>query len=120
MARSPKRRGRKAKTRVISKHLAPILFTAERSGATLGAAESTQATEVADALRPTVATDAMPVTTDAAHCYPPCARSLGLSHIALNQSTGQRIQCPYHIQTVGNWQSRFKRSLLRFRGVATK
>ena len=49
----------------------PILFAADRSGATLGAVlDSTQAAEVVDALRPTVAADAV-VVIDAARCYPP-------------------------------------------------
>ena len=51
---------------------------------------------------------------------PPCARVLGVSHIALNQSAGPRIRNPYHIQTVGNRQSHFKGFLFHFRGVATK
>ena len=58
-------------------------------------------------------------------CWPPRrvatrpARSLGLSRIALNQSAGQRIRDPCHIQTVGNRQSRFKGFLFHFRGVTT-
>ena len=120
MVRPPRRRGGKAKTRGLSKDLAPVLFAADRSGATLGAAlDSTRAAEIADALRPAVAKDAV-LAGDAASCYPPCARSLGLSHVALNQSAGPRIRGPYHIQTVGNRQSRFKGFLFHFRGVATK
>ena len=120
MVRPPRRRGGKANTRGLSKDLAPILFAADRSGATLGAAlDSTRAAEIADALRPAVAKDAV-LVSDAARCYSPCARSLGLSHIALNQSAGPRIRGPYHIQTVGNRQSRFKGFLFHFRGVATK
>ena len=92
MVRPPRRRDEKAKTRGLSKDLAPVLFAADRASATLGAAR----------------------------CYPPCARSLGLSHIAPNQSTGPRIRSPCHIQTVGNRQSRFKGFLFHFRGVATK
>ena len=57
---------------------------------------------------------------DATLCYAPCARSLGLSHVALKQSAGPRVRGPYHIQTVGNQQSRFKGFLFHFRGVATK
>ena len=59
-------------------------------------------------------------------CWPPIrrgvtcpARSLGLSHIALNQPAGPRIRNPYHIQTVGNRQSRFKGFLFYFRAIAT-
>ena len=89
------------KTRGLSKDLAPILFAAGRSGATLGAADAV-------------------LVTAAARCYPPYARSLGLSRIALNQSAGPRIRGPCHIQTVGNRQSRLKRFLFHFRGVATK
>ena len=102
MVRPPRRRGRKANTRGLSKDLAPTLLAADRSGAILGAAlDSTQAAEIANALRPSVAKDAV-LVSDAARCYPPCARSLGLTHIALNQSAGSRIRGPYHIQTAGN------------------
>ena len=55
-----------------------------------------------------------------ARCFPPCARSLGLPHVALNRSAGQRVRGTYHIQTVGNRQGRFKAFLSGFRGVATK
>ena len=106
--------------RGLSKDLAPVLFPADRSCATLGAAlNSTRVAEVADALRPAVVKDAV-LVTDTARCYPPCARSLWLSHIALNQSAGPRIRDPIQIQTVGNRQSRFKRFLFHFRVVATK
>ena len=47
----------------------------------LAAQAALEAVEVADALRPDVATDAV-LVTDAARCYPPCTPSLGLSHIA--------------------------------------
>ncbi len=50
---------------------------------------------VISAKRAAVAKDAV-LVTDAALCYPPCARSLGLSHIALNQSADLRIQRPCH------------------------
>ena len=120
MVRPPRRRGGKANARVLSKDLAPVLFAADRSGATLGAAlDSARAAEIADALRRSAAKDAV-LAGDAASCYPPCARSLGLSHIALNQSAGPLIRGPCHIQTVGNRQSRFKGFLFHFRGVATK
>ena len=120
MVRPPRRRGGKAKTRGLSKDLAPVLFAADRSGATLGTAlDSTRAAEVAEALRPAAAKDAV-LVTDGALCFPPCAESLGLEHIALNQSAGPRILGPCHIQAVGNRQSRFKGFLFHFRGVATK
>ena len=46
----------KAKTRGLSKDFAPVLFAADRSGATLGAAlDSTQAEEVEDVLRQALA-----------------------------------------------------------------
>ena len=59
----------------------------------LTALDSTQAAEIADALRLAVAKDAV-LAGDAARCYPPCARSLGLSHIALNQSAGRQFGVP--------------------------
>ena len=120
LARPPRRRGGKAASRGLSKHLVPILFAADRSGATFGKAlDSTQAAEIAEALRPAVAKDSV-LAADAARCFPPCARSLGLPRATLNRSAGQRLRGTYHIQTVGNRQGRFKAFLSGFRGVATK
>ena len=51
---------------------------------------------------------------------PRCARSTGLSHIALNQSAGPRIRGLCRIQTAGNRQSRFKGFLFRHRGISTR
>ena len=51
LARRPRRRGGRAASRGLSKHLVPILFAADRSGATFGKAlDSTQAAEIAEAL----------------------------------------------------------------------
>ena len=53
MVRPPRRRGGKANARVLSKDLTPVLFAADRSGTTLGAAlDSARAAEIADALCP--------------------------------------------------------------------
>ena len=70
----------------------PIMFAADRSGVTFGMApDSTHAAESAEALRAVVAMDSI-MAADAAHCFPPCAQSLGLSHMALNRSASQRAR----------------------------
>ena len=77
------------------------------------------AAEIAEALRPAVAMDSI-LAAAAARCFPPCARSLRLPHMALNQSAARRVRGTYHIQTVGNRQGRFTAFLSGFRGGATK
>lgn len=97
------------------KKIVPILFAADRSGATLRIAlGSTRA----KALRPAAVKVSVPAT-DGTSCFPPRAWLPGRPRIALNQSAGLRPgHC--HIQTYGNRQSHFKQFLFDFRGVATK
>jgi hypothetical protein len=45
---------------------------------------------------------------------------LGVSHEALNQSSGERVRGDLHIQTVNSRHERLKDFLRRHRGVATK
>ncbi len=58
--------------------------------------------------------------TDGGTSYPPCAAAMGVSHEALNQSSGERVRGELHIQTVNNRHSRLKAFLRSRRGIATK
>ena len=60
------------------------------------------------------------LVADGNNVYPPCAKSLGIKHKALNQSAGERVRGAIHIQTVTDRHSGFKDFLRRFRGVSTK
>ena len=52
--------------------------------------------------------------------YPPCAKSLGIKHEALNLSAGERKRGAFNISRVNNRHSLFKDFLHRFRGVSSK
>ena len=58
--------------------------------------------------------------TDGGTCYPPCAAAMGVSHEALNPSSGERVRGELHIQTVNNRHSRLKAFLRSRRVIATK
>ncbi len=58
--------------------------------------------------------------TDGGTSYPPCAAALGVSHKALNQSAGERVDGELHIQNVNNRHSRLKEFIARRHGIATK
>ena len=60
------------------------------------------------------------LAANGALCFPSCAESLGLAHIALNQSAGRRVLGHCHNQTVGNRKSRFKGFVFHSLGIATK
>lgn len=120
LGRKPRKRGGKASKRGISDELAPILFAADRTGATFSAVlPGVNAAALVHALGPVVDKDAL-LVTDACTSYPPCAAALRISHEVLNQSAKERVRGELHIQTVNNRHSRFKDFLRQHRGVATK
>ena len=80
---------------------------------------SVTADNVQTVLEPRIDDDIL-LVTDGNNVCPPCAKSLGIKHEALNQSAGERVRGAFHIQTVNNRHGRFKDFLHRFRGVSTK
>jgi hypothetical protein len=60
------------------------------------------------------------LVTDGAKVYRAFARSAGIRHEAVNLRAGVRTRGPYHLQNMNGYHSRFKRWLLRFRGVASR
>lgn len=59
------------------------------------------------------------LVTDGAPFFPPCARSLGLTHEPLNHKAGERRRSDLHINTVNSRHERLKAFLRSRRGVAT-
>ena len=59
------------------------------------------------------------LVTDAAPFFPPAARSLGVTHEALDQKAGERRRGDLHINTVNSRHERLKTFLRGRRGVAT-
>ena len=118
--RKARKRGGKAAKRGLSDEQTPVLVAADRSGTTLAVMlAAATAQTVATVLKPVLQKDAL-LVTDASTIYPPCAKSLGVSHQALNLSAGERVRGELHIQTVNSRHEGLKTLLRRHRGVATK
>jgi len=118
--RKPRKRGGVAPKRGLSKEQVPILVAADRSGTTLTRVlPETTAAALADQLEAAVEPDAL-LVTDGASFFPPCARSLGVTHEPLNQSAGERRRGDLHLNTVNSRHERLKDFLRGRRGVATK
>jgi hypothetical protein len=59
--------------------------------------------------------------TDGAQVYKKVARTMGLTHRAINVQKGIRVvDGAFHIQNVNAYDSRLKQWMARFHGVATK
>lgn len=118
--RKARRRGGKAAKRGLSDEQTPVLVAVDRGGATLAVAlPAATASNVATVLEPILEKDAL-LVTDASTIYPPCAKSLGISHEALNASAGERVRGELHIQTANSRHEGLKTLLRRHRGIATK
>ena len=118
--RKARRRGGKASKLGLSDELVPILVAVDRSGTTTGSVlPSVTADNVQSVLEPRIDDDIV-LVTDGNNVYPPCTKSLGIQHEALNQSAGERVRGSFHIQTVNNRHSLFKSFLHRYRGVSSK
>ena len=118
--RKARRRGGKASKRGLSDEQVPILVAVDRSGTTAcSVLPSVTADSVQCALEPRIDDDIL-LVTDENNVYPPCAKSLGIKHEALNQSTGEQVHGAIHIQTVNNRHSGIKGFLHHYRGVSSK
>ena len=118
--RKARRRGGKAKKRGLSDEQVPILVAVDRGGTTTcSILPSVTAETIHSALESRIEDDIL-LVTDANNVYPPCAKSLGVRHEALNQSAGERVRGVAHIQTVNNRHSLLKDFLRRYRGISSK
>jgi hypothetical protein len=70
-------------------------------------------------LRPLLPADVL-LISDAAAAYRTFAAQARITHEAVNLRAGVRARGAIHIQNVNAWHSRFKRWLIRFRGVASR
>lgn len=101
-------------------HIA-VLVVRDRSGQTADfRLKGIDAPHITAVLRPLVDKDAI-LCTDGARVYQTVARTLGLTHRAINVQQGIRvIDGAFHIQNVNAYDSRLKQWIGRFHGVATK
>ena len=118
--RKARKRGGKASKPGLSDEQVPILFAVDRSGTTISSVlPSVTGDNVQAVLEPRIDDDII-LVTDGNNIYPPCAKSLGIKHEALNISAGERVRGAFNIQKVNNRHSLFKDFLHRFRGVSSK
>lgn len=98
-----------------------VLVVRDRSGQTADfRLENVDAAHITTVLRPLVDKDAI-LCTDGAAVYQKVARSMGLTHRAVNVKKGIRVLGgAFHIQNVNAYDSRLKQWMGRFHGVATK
>ena len=92
LGRKPRKRGGKAAKRGLSHELTPILVAVDRTGVTISAVlPSISAASLQAVLEPVLSKDAL-LVTDGCTSYPPCAAALGVSHMALRLSAGERVR----------------------------
>ena len=120
--RPPRRRGGVASRRGISSEHVCILVARDRAGRTHDAVTGRAPLRRAD-LTVHLASVLAPgcvLLTDGHPAYPGFARAHGVTHRAVNQSAGARVQGQWHVQNVNAYHSRFKQWLRNFHGVATR
>ena len=119
-ARPSRRRGGKARKRGLSREQVPILVLRARTGQTadfvLPAAPDKAAVKAVMACA--VAADAV-LCTDGSGLLASAALALDIEHQPVNVSKGQRVRGAWHVQNVNAYQSRLKKWLRRFNGVAS-
>jgi transposase-like protein len=98
-----------------------VLVVRDRSGQTADfRLENVDAAHITSVLQPLVDKDAI-LCTDGAQVYKKVARTMGLTHRAINVQKGIRVvEGAFHIQNVNAYDSRLKQWMARFHGVATK
>lgn len=98
-----------------------VLVVRDRSGHTADyRLENVDAAHITAVLRPLIEEDAI-LCTDGAGIYQKVARTMGLTHRAINVQKGIRVvDGAFHIQNVNAYDSRLKQWMSRFHGVATK
>ncbi len=120
VGRAPRKRGTPAKSGLSSDDYAPVLVVRDRHGATLDhVLPDLEGATFERILKPVMAPDAL-LVSDGRAAYGQFADAVGLLHIALNASAGERTYGSYHIQNVNAYISRLKQWMVRFKGVATK
>jgi hypothetical protein len=101
--------------------LVPVLIVRDRHRATSDAVlADLRAETIGRQLLPLLAADAL-LCTDASRTYAEIARRAGIHHEPINRAAGQHVRNHvFHIQNVNAYDSRLKRWMARFHGVATR
>lgn len=98
-----------------------VLVVRDRSGQTADfRLDNVDAAHITGVLQPLIDKDAI-LCTDGAVVYQKVARTMGLTHRAVNVQKGIRVlDGAFHIQNVNAYDSRLKQWMRRFHGVATR
>ncbi len=119
MPRKARKRGGKAAKRGTSSEQIAVLMVRDRDGATADfRLPGVSADDMEPVLKPLLATDVI-LCTGGAAAYTVIAKNLHIAHHPVNISQGVHVRGAYHIQNVNAYDSRLKRWMLRFHGVAT-
>jgi transposase-like protein len=119
LGREPRKRGGKASQRGLSTEQVPVLVARDRSGVTLDCILKGKDSEsLTAALKPFIAKDVV-LCSDGSKAFAKTAKDLAVEHHALNQSSGVRVEGPWHVQNINSYHSRLKGWVYHFRGVAT-
>ncbi|MGG7607324.1 IS1595 family transposase [Massilia sp. BKSP1R2A-1] len=122
LRRAPRKRGGVAKRRGISREHVCILVARDRTGATIDCVTGRGKVTVAQLHRhllPVLDRDVL-LVTDAHPAYRTFALEAGISHEAVNVSSGERVRGAVHVQNVNAYHRRFRQWLARFNGVASR
>ena len=121
LRRAPRKRGGKAAKRGTSREQVPVLVVRDRYGETADCIlRDTSAKQIEPALTPLLNKDVI-LCTDGMPTYKQVARHAKIAHHPINVAAGQRvINNIYHIQNVNAYDSRLKRWIAKFHGVATR
>lgn len=119
LPRAPRKRGGVGGTRGYSPDHIPVLIVRDRHRATADFILShINKTTVSEALGQLIDKDAV-LCSDGASVYAAFARENGIRHEAV-RAQKRRVRGAYHIQNVNAYDSRLKKWIRRFNGVATK
>ena len=119
LGREPRKRGGKASQRGLSTEQVPVLVARDRSGVTLDCILKGKDSEsLTAALKLFIAKDVV-LCSDGFKAFAKTAKDLAVEHHAFNQSSGVRVEGPWHVQNINSYHSRLKGWVYHFRGVAT-
>lgn len=121
LSRPARKRGGKASKRGLSKEQIPVLIVRDRRGRQFDEVLPAVNKETLGVLLPQLLSNESVLCTDGAHVYKSVAKSYGIPHESLRYGKHGRVkERAFHIQNVNAYDSRLKRWMQRFCGVATK
>ncbi|MHC1711959.1 MAG: IS1595 family transposase [Solidesulfovibrio sp.] len=121
LPRQARKRGGTAATRGMSREQIAVLVVRDRSGRHFDEVLPVADQASIGRILPKLLTRESVLCTDGANVYKAVAKARGIAHEPLNHRHGGRIkQRVFHIQNVNAYDSRLKRWMSRFNGVATK